>query len=479
MAGYLNTSVADVLTGTMSDDDFLPPPGGFGEGRDSFAGYGGNDALSGGLGADTLYGGLGDDRLFGGDGDDRLYGGDGIDDFFGGSGNDALFGGAGDFDRMTFDSAVTMTILAGTTTVTSGGYQITFSGIERYTLSDFANSVTGSAENETLTGGAANDTLRGMAGNDYLFLGNGRDWAFGGDGNDHLVGLTTTGNKRVYGEQGNDTVFMGDGRDTAYGGSGNDIMIQGTDGMGPDLFFGGIGDDFLQSGGGNDSLYGGTGNDTVSLTATDSLTIDLRLTTQTVIVNGFAVFLDSFENADMDAAVTHVTGNADANDLQTKFGDDVVIALGGNDTLGFGNGADRMYGGRGNDFMDQISSFGALGLRTEKDAQADTLTGGDGADTFRFLNAVSSPYGAMRADTITDFTRGTDKIDLSQFYDVNRLVNAQVDFTFIGRSTFSQDRHELRFAGGVLQGDVNGDGTADFAVKLTGVTTLTTADLIL
>jgi hypothetical protein len=38
---------------------------------------------------------------------------------------------------------------------------------------------------------------------------------------------------------------------------------------------------------------------------------------------------------------------------------------------------------------------------------------------------------------------------------------------------------ELRFAGGPLQDDHNGDAQADFAIKLTGVTTLTATDLLL
>ena len=38
---------------------------------------------------------------------------------------------------------------------------------------------------------------------------------------------------------------------------------------------------------------------------------------------------------------------------------------------------------------------------------------------------------------------------------------------------------ELRFADGVLEGDVDGDGNADFQIELTAVTALGLADLVL
>jgi len=37
----------------------------------------------------------------------------------------------------------------------------------------------------------------------------------------------------------------------------------------------------------------------------------------------------------------------------------------------------------------------------------------------------------------------------------------------------------VRFDGGVVQGDVNGDGIADFEIALAGVTSLTAGDFIL
>src|SRR4029077_4701813 len=46
---------------------------------------------------------------------------------------------------------------------------------------------------------------------------------------------------------------------------------------------------------------------------------------------------------------------------------------------------------------------------------ADTLVGGGGSDTFVFKAITDSPHGAGNFDTITDFTPGTDHIDLTAF----------------------------------------------------------------
>ena len=99
-----------------------------------------------------------------------------------------------------------------------------------------------------------------------------------------------------------------------------------------------------------------------------------------------------------------------------------------------------------------------------------------------------SPPGAGR-DKITDFDAGTaatsvDKIDVS-------AIDAQTGpgnqtFTFIGTAPFSNTKGQLRVqkAGStaIVEGDVNGDGAADFAVTLlnfTNLSTLTAIDFVL
>ena len=93
---------------------------------------------------------------------------------------------------------------------------------------------------------------------------------------------------------------------------------------------------------------------------------------------------------------------------------------------------------------------------------ADTLYGGSGRDTFAFSYIESG-------DRIADFSRG-DKIDLR---------GTGVDMTFIGSAAFSGVAGQLRYAQGYLTADVNGDGTADLSIQLSGSPTLNSGDLFL
>jgi len=93
------------------------------------------------------------------------------------------------------------------------------------------------------------------------------------------------------------------------------------------------------------------------------------------------------------AADNVLTGNRGNNTIQGRDGNDTVSGAAGHDTLNGGSGNDLVLGGTGND--DLSDGWGI-----------DTLTGGAGGDLF-----ILTADGAT--DTITDFTPGTDRIDLS------------------------------------------------------------------
>ena len=93
------------------------------------------------------------------------------------------------------------------------------------------------------------------------------------------------------------------------------------------------------------------------------------------------------------------------------------------------------------------------------------MEGGAGADGFVFLKANESIKGAQR-DKILGFTHA-DEIDLSGI-DANTHKAGNQKFKFIGGQDFRNLDGELRFAGGILAGDTNGNGIADFEVKVTG-----------
>ncbi|MGO4125023.1 M10 family metallopeptidase C-terminal domain-containing protein, partial [Inquilinus sp. YAF38] len=87
------------------------------------------------------------------------------------------------------------------------------------------------------------------------------------------------------------------------------------------------------------------------------------------------------------------------------------------------------------------------------------------------------------ADRITDFSHAQgDKIDLSAI-DANTGAAGDQAFSFIGTGLYTDHAGELRYsvAGGVttIAGDLNGDGTSDFHIQLTGAIGLVAADFVL
>jgi Ca2+-binding RTX toxin-like protein len=112
------------------------------------------------------------------------------------------------------------------------------------------------------------------------------------------------------------------------------------------------------------------------------------------------------------------------------------------------------------------------------------VTGGAGADTFRF--ELSSETGtASAADRVLDFSQADgDLIDLSAI-DANSTVSGDQAFSFIGTDTFvSGTRGQLRFenrgdGNTWVQADLDGNMAADFEIMLAGSRTLTAADFVL
>ena len=139
----------------------------------------------------------------------------------------------------------------------------------------------------------------------------------------------------------------------------------------------------------------------------------------------------------------------------------VITGNVGKNRIEGGSGADKIIGGRG----------------------ADQLFGGSGADTFAFTSIKDSTVKANGRDTVYDFSsRQKDKIDLKAI-DASTKVKGNQAFKFIGSQAFHKKAGELRSekvkGGAYVYGDVNGDGKADFAIMLKGVTKLTKGDFFL
>ncbi|MET1112402.1 MAG: M10 family metallopeptidase C-terminal domain-containing protein, partial [Allosphingosinicella sp.] len=114
---------------------------------------------------------------------------------------------------------------------------------------------------------------------------------------------------------------------------------------------------------------------------------------------------------------------------------------------------------------------------------ADVLTGNGGADVFRYDSTAESSFSST--DQITDFTPGTDKVDLSRI-DANSLMAGDQAFSWIGSSAFSGSAGELRATAFVsnawiLEGDTDGNGQPDLflVLALQGPTPLSAGDFML
>ena len=229
----------------------------------------------------------------------------------------------------------------------------------------------------TLHAGYGNDILRGFNGNDTLFGDQGDDTLIGGYGADMLDGGTGK-NTASYADSGEGVNVYLDASNPNTGGTAEGdtlLLIQkliGSDkndylqgDAGANTIYGGGGSDTVQGGAGADVLDGAAPGDSASTTDTDN-TVSYALSTAQVNVN---------------LATGVVSGGDAQGDVISHFRH--VIGSGSNDILTGDQFANRLDGGRGNDYLSggagDDSLIGGLGN--------DTLVGGAGADQ---LNGSSS-----------------------------------------------------------------------------------------
>lgn len=161
-----------------------------------------------------------------------------------------------------------------------------------------------------------------------------------------------------------------------------------------------------------------------------------------------------------DTGVSGITATSHRN-ISIAYNTIIENANGGSarDYL-FGNDvANRLNGNGGNDVID-----GSKGN--------DIYTGGAGSDEFRISQTGYT-------DTITDFTTG-DRIRLSEIdAKTTNAAGTNDAFSFIGNAAFGHVAGQLRYDGNVVQGDVNGDGIADFSIVIQNHAALTGSDFFL
>ncbi|RJF88335.1 hypothetical protein D3874_16025 [Oleomonas cavernae] len=113
----------------------------------------------------------------------------------------------------------------------------------------------------------------------------------------------------------------------------------------------------------------------------------------------------------------------------------------GNDTL-FGNGANNyLGGGGGNDILDGRGGRDTI----EGNRGDDRMTGGTGRDIFVFGADIGQEAWIYDIDTITDFEKGYDKIDLTAPNAMDGIGGSHENFAWIGNAEFSGAVGELRY----------------------------------
>ncbi|WP_443189819.1 M10 family metallopeptidase C-terminal domain-containing protein [Methylobacterium sp. Leaf94] len=105
----------------------------------------------------------------------------------------------------------------------------------------------------------------------------------------------------------------------------------------------------------------------------------------------------------------------------------------------------------------------------------DYITGGAGKDVFVYTSLTSDGI-----DRITDFTQGTDRIDLATLAGAPR---SESDWQWLGSESFTGHDWQLRYETNngliTVQVDTDGDLKADFNLNLPGTVALNTSDFIL
>ena len=287
----------------------------------------------------------------------------------------------------------------------------------------------GGALGDTLDGGAGADTLRGGAGDDTYVVDNVGDAVIEAkdSGYDTINSSVTYSLVGRYVEK---LVLTGSDNIDATGNSLNNTII------------GNSGNNVINGGTGKDSLEGGLGNDTY-------------------FINGADVVIEA-NNAGFDTVNSSVSFSLAGQYIEklVQTGSANIWAKGNslNNIIEGNSGDNRLNGDRGN----------------------DTLTGGAGSDTFVFKSALN---GATNVDTITDFTVGTDTIELARSV-FSALSTGALDsdaFQVGSAAVDASDRIIYDSATGDLFYDADGSGAGAavrFATLSTGLT-LTASDFVI
>jgi len=317
------------------------------------------------------------------------------------------------------------------------------------------------------------------------------------------------GDDTVYGNGGNDLLIGHGGADYLDGGEGNDIFVIGGFGSGVQGTTSKADDgnkEWIATGAKHDVIVGGDGVDTLRITtgigantkANGTVVLnDANFQSMEVVQVGGTVGRLNVENTDLQLLNEHYyfKANGTVADLSNTLGNNggtinnVVVDASGLTTNGLrfeGNANQQTFIG-----TSKADVFVGNGGN-------DTLTGGGGADKFVFGKVyeqvvtgssttvqtyTNTAFNLTGVDTITDFTRGTDKIEL-HLDQYSQLAGFNASMLRVNSTGTAQDANDYlvyNTTTKTLSYDADGNGSGakvDIAI-LTGVNTLSTSDFII
>jgi len=203
-----------------------------------------------------------------------------------------------------------------------------------------------------------------------------------------------------------------------------------------------------------DTLLGSVSESPLAAGASIAVSIPITLAARAgtyylgAIADPAGAVTEASESNNVSNVVPVILGSAGNDPLTGTSGTDLIIGFGGKDTI-IGNGG------------------------------GDILIGGGGADHFRYNATADSRPGAGNFDTITDFVHGSDKIDFNALSNFSSVVSST-------STPASLAAHSIQIiaSGGNTIIYVNNSGfnevigSLDMEIHLTGVTNVTSSDIL-
>jgi Ca2+-binding RTX toxin-like protein len=400
-----------------------------------------------------------------------------------------------EFEETTFEPAAT---IVGATPVT---YESAVFEVDDYSVANLYHNVD-----------VIYDASEGEAGSYTRIDGanegsDAHEIVYGGDGVEYVT--MRLGDDTVYAGGGNDLLIGHGGADYLDGGEGNDIFVIGGFGSGVQGTTSKADDgnkEWIATGAKHDVIIGGDGVDTLRITTGIGANTKAN---GTIVLNN-----DNFKSMEV-VQVGGTVGRLNVENTALQLLNDHYYFKANGTVADLSNTLGN-NGGTINNVVVDASGVTTNGLRFEGNANQqtfigtskadvfvgnggnDTLTGGGGADTFVFGKVyeqvvtgssttvqtyTNTAFNLTGVDTITDFTRGTDKLEL-HLDQYSQLAGFNASMLRVNSTGTAQDANDYlvyNTTTKTLSYDADGNGSGakvDIAI-LTGVNTLSTSDFVI